>query len=68
MSADSQTLQAKYQKLAAEFAKVNILVTIMFCEGLSLQLSLYLLFAAGKLKYNKLVGYVRKRNIPGEVE
>ena len=26
MSADSQTLQAKYQKLAAEFAKVCMLV------------------------------------------
>ena len=38
MSADSQTLQAKYQKLAAEFAKVCFAVLPQNKENLSLRL------------------------------
>lgn len=54
MSADSQTLQAKYQKLAAEFAKVYILVIIMFCEGLKLTAELISVNYSGKIKVQQV--------------
>ena len=54
MSADSQTLQAKYQKLAAEFAKVYILETIMLCEGLKLTAELVSANYSGKIKVQEV--------------
>lgn len=62
MSADSQTLQAKYQKLAAEFSKVCKAYTSMLFQNEFINCSLLKLHLSAKLKILPVSTYTALSN------